>query len=129
MEQCDDPGMPADVARWPPTASPRPRTTMGAMVGSPRESVTKLLGRDHERETIERLLGSACVGEGSALVIRGQAGIGKTALVDLALAPIATMTVLKVTGVEAESDLAFAGLRFGSANRWRQPAGSSGSRC
>ncbi len=84
---------------------------MGPMAGpSVRESVVNLLGRNHERETIERLVRRACDGEGSALVIRGQAGIGKTALVDLALAATATVTVLKVTGVEAESDLAFAGL-------------------
>jgi DNA-binding NarL/FixJ family response regulator len=44
------------------------------------------------------------------LVIRGQAGIGKTAVVDLALEADDAIIALKVTGVEAESDLAFAGL-------------------
>lgn len=77
---------------------------------SVREPVTKLVGRDRERDTIGQLLRSACAGEGRALVIRGQAGIGKTALVDLALAAPDAMTVLKITGVEAEADLAFAGL-------------------
>ena len=69
-----------------------------------------MLGRAHQRATLERLLENARAGQGSALVVRGQAGIGKTTLVDLALGADETMTVLTVTGTEAESDLAFAGL-------------------
>ncbi|MBV9804782.1 MAG: AAA family ATPase [Solirubrobacterales bacterium] len=70
----------------------------------------ELLGRERERAVIERLLTGAQEGEGGALVIRGEAGFGKTALLGLALAHAPAMTVLRVTGVEAEADLAFAGL-------------------
>jgi DNA-binding CsgD family transcriptional regulator len=69
-----------------------------------------LLGRERERAVIEQLLTRACEGEGAALVLRGEAGIGKTSLLDLARRPSEPMTVLDVTGVEAESELAFAGL-------------------
>jgi DNA-binding CsgD family transcriptional regulator len=72
--------------------------------------VGDLLGRALERAAIDRLLAQARRGEGAALVVRGEAGIGKTALLDLALAEAVGTTVLQVTGVEAESDLAFAGL-------------------
>ncbi len=69
-----------------------------------------LVGREPERVTIERMLAGAVEARGAALVLRGEAGIGKSALLELALRPAAAMTVLQVTGVEAESDLAFAGL-------------------
>lgn len=60
-----------------------------------------LPGRARERAAIERLLAQARRGEGAALVIRGEAGIGKTALLDLTLGESGAMTVLQVTGVEA----------------------------
>ena len=69
-----------------------------------------LVGREPERVAIERLLAGAVEAQGGSLVLRGEAGIGKSALLELALHPVAAMTVLHVTGVEAESDLAFAGL-------------------
>ena len=72
--------------------------------------VVELRGRERERAVIEQLLARACEGEGAALVIRGEAGIGKTSLLDLTRRPAEPMTVLHVTGVEAESELAFAGL-------------------
>jgi DNA-binding CsgD family transcriptional regulator len=70
----------------------------------------ELIGREPERETVQTLLAHARTGEGGALVIRGEAGIGKTALVDLARRTAEGMTVIGVTGVEAEADLAFGGL-------------------
>ena len=48
---------------------------------------------------------------GGALVVRGEAGIGKSALLGYAVQQAAPgMLVLRADGVEAESDLAFAGL-------------------
>lgn len=49
-------------------------------------------------------------GFGGAVVLRGEAGAGKTALLDAAAVRGGTMRVLRTTGVEAESDLAFAAL-------------------
>ena len=61
---------------------------------------------------IDRLLGDAARGQSGSLVVRAEAGMGKTALLDYAAAAgrAAKMMVLGVTGVEWESDLAFAGL-------------------
>jgi DNA-binding CsgD family transcriptional regulator len=69
-----------------------------------------LVGRDRECARIDRLLEDAVGGESRALVIRGEAGIGKTALLEYAAGWSLGMTVLRVGGVESESDLAFAGL-------------------
>ena len=71
-----------------------------------------LVGREPERAEIDRMLDRARRGESSALVLRGEAGMGKTALLGhaAAAARAAGIMVLGVTGVEWESDLAFAGL-------------------
>jgi DNA-binding CsgD family transcriptional regulator/tetratricopeptide (TPR) repeat protein len=69
-----------------------------------------LIGRDAERETVARLVAGARRGEGGSLVVRGDAGIGKTALLEYAAGLTEGMTVLRTAGVDAESDLAFAGL-------------------
>ena len=71
-----------------------------------------LVGRKRERAEIDRLLDRALGGESGAVVLRGEAGMGKTALLGYAAAAgrAAGMMVLGVTGVEWESDLAFAGL-------------------
>ena len=63
-----------------------------------------------ECAAIDRLLDDARAGAGLALVVRGEPGIGKSALVDYARQRAAPMAVLPAAGVEAESDLAFAGL-------------------
>jgi DNA-binding CsgD family transcriptional regulator len=70
----------------------------------------RLLGRERECAVIDALLDDARGGVSSALVVYGEAGIGKSALLGYAMEQAASMTVLTITGVEAESDLAFAGL-------------------
>jgi DNA-binding CsgD family transcriptional regulator len=69
-----------------------------------------LLGRAHECAAVDRLLEGVRRGRSGSLVVRGEAGIGKTALLAYAAEQASDMTVLAVTGVEGESDLAFAGL-------------------
>ena len=69
-----------------------------------------LVGRHQERGTIDRLLDRITRGESGSLVLRAEAGIGKTSLLRYAADRAAGMTVLRVTGVEAETDLDFAGL-------------------
>jgi DNA-binding CsgD family transcriptional regulator/tetratricopeptide (TPR) repeat protein len=71
---------------------------------------TGLVGRESECELVDELVRRAVSGEGRALVVRGEAGIGKTALLDRAAGLCDAFLVLRATGVEAESDLAFAGL-------------------
>lgn len=70
---------------------------------------TGLIGRERECAEIERLLESAVAGESGTLVVRGGAGIGKSALLEFAAEHAAEMLVLRAVGVEAESELAFAG--------------------
>jgi AAA ATPase domain len=69
-----------------------------------------LVGRERECAAIDRLLEAAAGGQSSSLVLRGEAGIGKTALLTYAAEGGGGGRVLRTTGVEAESDLAFAGL-------------------
>jgi DNA-binding CsgD family transcriptional regulator len=69
-----------------------------------------LVGRERECAAIDRLLDASARGEASSLVLRGEAGIGKTALLTYAAERGDNRTVLRTAGVEAESDLAFAGL-------------------
>ncbi|WP_431912639.1 AAA family ATPase [Nonomuraea jabiensis] len=69
-----------------------------------------LFGRSAEIATIDDVISRAREGAGDALVLRGEAGVGKTALLDLAASRSGSMRVLRTTGVEPESDLAFAAL-------------------
>src|SRR3954451_12937139 len=69
-----------------------------------------LLGRRAECAALESLLAGARSGEGRALVLRGEAGIGKSALLDH-LAPRAQgCRVARAAGIESEQELAYAGL-------------------
>jgi DNA-binding CsgD family transcriptional regulator len=69
-----------------------------------------LIGREHECATLDRLLAAARNGASAALVVRGEAGIGKSALLDEAAERAGDFTVLRAAGFEAEADLAFAGV-------------------
>src|SRR6266571_2699771 len=71
-----------------------------------------LYGRAEEQSVIAGLLADAREGRSAALVIRGEPGIGKTALLDYAaaVACAAGFQVIRGTGVECEAELSFAGL-------------------
>jgi hypothetical protein len=68
-----------------------------------------LVGRDPEHRLIENLLKDACDGASAALVVRGEPGIGKTAVLEQA-AESSGLRTFRCTGVESEHDLPFAGL-------------------
>jgi DNA-binding CsgD family transcriptional regulator len=68
-------------------------------------------GRDPERAAIAALLERARAGNGGALVVRGVAGSGKSTLLSDAVAGDSGDTVLRTSGVESESPLAFAALQ------------------
>jgi DNA-binding CsgD family transcriptional regulator len=70
-----------------------------------------LQGRQIQQAAIEALLEQARAGASGALVLRGEPGIGKTALLEYA-ADLASgqMPVLRATGIESEAELPFAGL-------------------
>ncbi len=69
-----------------------------------------LVGRENELARIEQLLADATQGRSGALVITGDPGIGKTALLRAAVEEAAGFVVLRARGVAAESELPFAGL-------------------
>jgi predicted ATPase len=69
-----------------------------------------LVGRHEERQQINGLLAAARLGSSAALVLRGEAGIGKTALLDHAIASAKDMRVLRTRGIQSESELPFSGL-------------------
>ncbi|MFE9611384.1 AAA family ATPase [Streptomyces sp. NPDC006012] len=68
-----------------------------------------MIGRESERETLSAFVNSS---SGQALTLRGETGVGKTALLDhvARLAAREGHRVIRAAGVEAESDLPFAGL-------------------
>jgi alpha-D-ribose 1-methylphosphonate 5-triphosphate synthase subunit PhnL len=74
------------------------------------DSVTVLLGRRSECDVLDQLVVAVRAGEGRAVVIHGEAGIGKTALLDYAAEKAENFRVEHASGVEWEMDLAFAGL-------------------
>src|SRR6185295_18808974 len=71
-----------------------------------------LVGRERELQAIAGLLGGASE-SGGALIVRGDAGIGKSALLAAArhTATNNGMLVLSTVGVQSETDLPFAGLQ------------------
>jgi DNA-binding CsgD family transcriptional regulator len=69
-----------------------------------------LRGRDDECAQLDGLLEGALAGRGGVLVLRGEAGLGKTALLEYAIASTPLLSVLRLAGIESEMELAFAGL-------------------
>lgn len=74
--------------------------------------MVELYGRTAETEAIAELLARARSGASGWLVLRGDPGIGKTALLDHAAATAGELRVLRGAGVESEAELPFAGLQL-----------------
>jgi len=70
-----------------------------------------LVGRESEQQQLAALLAAARVHQSSVLVLSGEAGIGKTALLDDTAAGAGEMRVLRISGSEQESGMGFAGLQ------------------
>jgi len=70
-----------------------------------------LVGRQREREAIGRLLRAARDGSGGVLVLHGEPGVGKTALLDDAVEAGREFRVARASGVEGEMELPFAALQ------------------
>jgi DNA-binding CsgD family transcriptional regulator len=70
-----------------------------------------LRGRDAECATLDRLLDAVRGGESRVLVVRGEPGMGKTALLDYAIDAAPDLRLLRAVGVESETELAFASLQ------------------
>jgi DNA-binding CsgD family transcriptional regulator len=70
-----------------------------------------LYGRRSEREALERLLEAVRGGQSRVLVVCGEAGVGKTALLASAISSASGFRVVRGVGVESEMELAFAALQ------------------
>ena len=68
-----------------------------------------LLGRELECAAIGRLLDEARDGASGGLLLRGEPGIGKTALVGYAVEQATGMLVVRAQGVQSETEVAFGG--------------------
>jgi DNA-binding CsgD family transcriptional regulator len=75
-----------------------------------RGSEPQLRGRQIECEALDRLLATVQAGHSSVLVLRGEAGIGKTALLEHARSKASGCRVARAAGVESEMELPFGGL-------------------
>src|SRR3989440_665363 len=75
-----------------------------------RGSAAELTGRRSERDVLDRLIEGCRAGEGRALVVRGEPGGGKTALLEHVVGQASGCRVARAAGVQSEMELAFAGL-------------------
>ncbi|MFD1277807.1 AAA family ATPase [Streptomyces kaempferi] len=74
------------------------------------ESVPPLIGRVPECEAIGRLLESVRDGFGGVLVLNGDAGVGKSRLLEYAAESAQDLAVVRLVGVEAETRLGYGAL-------------------
>ena len=74
------------------------------------QELPALRGRATERARFEQLLTAVRAGQSAALVLRGEPGIGKTALLDYAAERVEGCGILRAVGVESEMELPFAAL-------------------
>jgi DNA-binding CsgD family transcriptional regulator len=72
--------------------------------------VRELTDRRAECGVLEGLVEAVCAGESRVLVVHGEAGAGKTALLEYLADRASRCRVLRVVGVQSEMELAFAGL-------------------
>ena len=80
------------------------------MTHDPHLPASGLLDRGSERDVLEGLVARVRAGQSGVLVLRGEAGIGKTALLEHLAAAAEGCRIARATGVESEMELAFAGL-------------------
>ena len=91
---------------------PQPVNNSGSLPAWPRVGRPGLTGRRGECDTLDRLIAAIQASESQALVVHGDPGVGKTALLDYLArqAADAGCAVARVAGVQSEMELAFAGL-------------------
>src|SRR6266581_2128016 len=70
-----------------------------------------LTGRLSERGVLDRFVAGVRAGEGRALVVRGEPGVGKSVLLDYVAGRASGCRVARAAGVQSEMELAFAGLQ------------------
>ena len=71
---------------------------------------TSLVGRSDEQRLLDELLEGVREGESRTLVIVGEPGVGKTALLEYLVETASDLTVARAVGIESEMELVYAGL-------------------
>src|SRR2546430_5119505 len=71
----------------------------------------QLLGRERERAALDRLVESARDGSGGALVVHGEPGVGKAALLEDSVEKATMLRIVRSAGVEGEMELPFAAVQ------------------
>src|SRR5262249_22070799 len=71
----------------------------------------RLLGRHGECAALDQLLASVRAGSSRALLLRGEAGVGKSALLEYLLQHASGLGTARAVGIESEMELAYAGLQ------------------
>src|SRR4051794_26387392 len=107
------PPEPADRARGHPWSGSPVCQPAGRSLASRVAMATpgpRLLGRRSECAALDRLVASVREGHSRALVLRGEAGVGKSALLEYLARHAAGCHLARAVGVESEIELAFAGL-------------------
>ena len=72
---------------------------------------TGLRGRDRDRTVLDNLTAQARAGSGQVLVLRGEAGVGKTALLEYVSEQATGFSAMRVAGIQEDMELAYAGLQ------------------
>src|SRR6202000_113977 len=85
-------------------------STMASGMAASLSSAAVLRGRGEQSAQLDGLLDRARAGHSGVLVLTGEAGVGKTALLEYASGAAAALTVVRVAGIESEMELAFAAL-------------------
>ncbi|MCP2266873.1 BREX system ATP-binding domain-containing protein [Promicromonospora thailandica] len=73
-------------------------------------SGSELLGRESERRALDELLTAVRTGRSATLVLRGEAGIGKTELLRYVRGHASDCRVVSAAGVQSEMEISYAGL-------------------
>jgi hypothetical protein len=90
---------------------PKNRPITSAPADSHDNAAPVLLGRAEDRKWLADLLHRAREGHGGAVVLRGEAGIGKSALLQDLAGKAQECLICRVVGVESEMELPYAGLQ------------------
>lgn len=109
------------ATQWPDDGDACPTSLRGTTLDSPalprargappRARWSPLLrGRRSECEALDRQLERIALGQSSVQVLRGEAGVGKTALLEYVAERASGYRVVRAVGVQSEMELAFAGL-------------------
>src|SRR5580693_2340436 len=108
-------GTAAPVRAHPAFAATRAEPDMGETVISPHRVAAAgpargLRGRHAECVALDRLVAEVRAGQSRVLILRGESGAGKTALLEHLLDGVAGFRIARAAGAESEMELAFAGL-------------------